>query len=624
MRAAYRLTTAFVLLGAACLPSDAARAATSITTYHVDPGRTGWNSTETTLTTGNAGGLQLQQSVTLDGQVDAQPLLVTAVNLGAAGVHDVVYVATENDTVYGLDAASGAVLLRTSLGTPVPQAALPGGCDNNDVVVGINSTPVIDPASGILYVMAYTYPGGVPTFQLHALDIKTLADRVAPVTVAETENIAHGENYSFNAAVSRQRAALLLSHGNVYAGFASFCDNAPSASRGWVMGWKAANLKPFVPRGLLDRRSSAPQDQFLDEVWMSGYGLAADAAGSIYFATGNSDPSGKSWNKKLNLSDSVLKLPPSLKGVQSFYTPTDPVWGQQADDMDDGDMGSGGVLVVPPQPGALPNLAVIAGKKTPILVLNRDNLGGRGLNQVTSAPSGSCWCGQSYFTGADGIGRVVTSTGQAVVVFNLQTSPTVALTNAVSTHNLNTGQDAGFFTSISSNGTTAGTAVVWAISRPVSVNPGTVSLYAFDPLSGALLYSAAAGTWPDGDANANLVPTVANGRVYVASYKQLTIFGLGTPSHKVALAQPAPSAPITVPGAPHVLTGTVAAETAHGFTLRLRNDHLQTVVRSEGARPGWLHAGATAKVGGDYAHGSFVAHSVLRAKANAALWADDK
>jgi hypothetical protein len=619
-----RLTTALLLFAAAGVASQPARSQTAITTYHVDQGRTGWNPAETVLTTANAGSLQLQQSVTLDGQVDAEPLLVPGVNLGTAGVHDVLYVATENDTVYGLDAATGAVLLQTSLGTPVPETALPGGCDNNDVVVGINSTPVIDRATSTLYVIAYSFPGGVQTFTLHALNIATLADRVAPVTIGETAKLAGHGTYSFNAAVNRQRSALLLANGNVYAGFAAFCDDAPDTSRGWVMGWHESNLKSLGPHELLDRRAAAPEDQFLNEIWMSGYGLAADATGSIYFATGNSDMSGKSWSKKLNLSDSVVRMAANLKTVEGFYTPTDPGWGQKADDMDDGDVGSGGVLVLPTQPGALPNLAVLAGKKTPILVLNRDNLGGRGNNQVTSAPSGSCWCGQSYFTGADGVGRVVTSTGQAVTVFTLQTLPSVALINPVSGPNQPDGQDAGFFTSVSSNGTIAGSAVVWSVSRPASTNPGTVNLYAIDPNSGAQLFEAAAGTWPDGDANANLVPTVANGRVYVASYKQLTIFGLGTPSHPVALAQPAAPAIATLPGAPHVLTGHVTAIGVGGFTLQLRDGRRTQVVRGETNRPGWLRVGAVAKVRGDFGQGGFVAHSVLRAKHSEAVWAEDK
>jgi hypothetical protein len=119
---------------------------TAIATYHYDNLRTGWNQRETVLTPANVGNLRLQKLVRLDEQVDAQPLWVAGVTI-VGGKHNVLYIATENDTVFAIDAATGAILLRRKLGTPVPKSALPGKCNTNSVVVGISSTPVIDSAS---------------------------------------------------------------------------------------------------------------------------------------------------------------------------------------------------------------------------------------------------------------------------------------------------------------------------------------------------------------------------------------------------------------------------------------------------------------------------------------------
>ena len=272
----------------------------------------------------------------------------------------------------------------------------------------------------------------------------------------------------------------------------------------------------------------------------------------------------------------------------------------------------------------MPHLAVAGGKNTPTLLLNRDSLGGHGNTQLGSAPGDSCWCGPSYFTGVDGLGRVVTSTGQSVTVYTMQTSPNAALANPVSTQSLATGQDGGFFTSVSSNGTTAGSAVVWAVSRPVDTDPATVSLYAFDPMSGALLYVAPAGTWPNSNANANLVPTVANGRVYVGSYQQLAIFGVGTPKRKAVLLRPAAPALVPLAGAPHMLTGRVTEVNSTGFTLRLRDGRVQAVAFGAGERAAWLRAGAAARVRGDFAKSAFAAVNLLRAKGSSALWEKDR
>ena len=177
----------------------------NVLTYHYHSLRTGWNSSETALTPATVGnsGLALQQTVPLDEQVDAQPLLVPGVAVKGQGTHDVVYVATENDTVYAIDAESGSILLSQNLGTPTPNSAPTGGpCGNNGVVIGIASTPVIDPAGGILYVITYTQESGAAVYRIHALDITSLSETVSSVVIAASQVLAdHSISYSFQAAV---------------------------------------------------------------------------------------------------------------------------------------------------------------------------------------------------------------------------------------------------------------------------------------------------------------------------------------------------------------------------------------------------------------------------------------
>ena len=140
---------------------------------------------------------------------------------------------------------------------------------------------------------------------------------------------------------------------------------------------------------------------------------------------------------------------------------------------------------------------------------------------------GGCWCGQSYFVDSDGVGRVVSSGGTVAGIWKVQTSPTVSLSLTAVSPSLPNVQDPGFFTSISSNGTS--NAIVWAVSRPINSQPATIRLYAFNPDSGSTmkqLYRSAAGLWPNLGGNSNLVPVVANGHVFVASNKLLKVFGL--------------------------------------------------------------------------------------------------
>jgi hypothetical protein len=514
-----------IFIGASAL---LAAGQTSVTTYHYDNYRTGWNQKESVLTPANvkAKVFGRQLTVKLDDQVDAQPLVVPGVLITAGnyqGTHDVVYVVTEHNTVYAVDVHTGTVLLNPNFGTPVSN---PLGCNNNGPNVGINSTPVIDPSSNTLYVMIYTQDKTGPAFRLHALDLGSLTDKVTPDVVAASHTLSNGTSFSFNAKYERQRSALLLANGSVYAGFASFCDLSANLSRGWLLGWTAGSLTPFPSNQLNDLQATDSGSFFLSSIWMSGYGPATDDAGNILFVTGNSDP--KTYDGVTNIQESVVKVSSTLTTVQDLFTPDD----QVSLDEGDVDFGSGGVLVLPDQPGSTPHLAVAAGKDGNMYFMNEDDLGGYSptKNNVLGTYSvGGCWCGESYYVDpTDGVGRVVSSGGSTVEVWKVQTSPTLALTQVSSSANLGGQQDPGFFTTISSNGNAS--PIIWAVSRPQNTGTGTLHLVAFNPDSGKTtmkhLFTTTAGMWPNLGGNSNLVPVVANGQVFVASNKQLRIFGL--------------------------------------------------------------------------------------------------
>ena len=568
-----------------------AQAQTSVTTYHDDAQRTGWNPTESvltpsTLTTTTFG---LIASVSLDDQVDAQPLVVANQVIAGQGTHTVVYVATENNTVYAIDSSTGNVLKTTNLGVPV---RTPLGCHNNGPNVGITSTPAIDVANQTIYVMAYTLIGGVPSYRLHALDLETLQDEAdSPITVSASHRLANGPKVKFTPTVQFQRPALLESGGNIYAAFGSFCDFMAGNSRGWLLGWNAGTLAPLEANEVTNTLKKAPTANgtnfFLSSIWMSGYGVADDGFGNLFFVTGNSDPSVDTYTGTTNIQESVVKMPEALTSVLDLFTPSNVFTLDQRD----ADYASGGVLVLPDQPDPVPHLAVAAGKDGRLFILDRDDMGGFHNPDIPAHVGiGGCWCGPSYYKGSDGVGRVVTSGGSKVETWTINTSPSPALTLEASSPALTiTSQDPGFFTTVSSNGTSSNTAIIWAIGRPTGTDYH-ITLYAFNGTrSGTtlpLLWSGSAGTWPNVSGNANLVPTVANGQVYVGSYRQLAIFGVTSPAAQIQakLQQPPPVPPQKPAGA--LFWGMIKSIDNSRIVLVLRTGELLQVDLSQALRAG--------------------------------------
>src|ERR1700730_6385132 len=379
---------AFFLAGSV----GAAKAASmAVLTHHYDNFRTGWNQTETTLTPQNVASPQfgMVAATILDAQVDAQPLVMPNQPITGGphpGTYEVVYVATAANTVYAMNAANGQVLTSRNLGPAVPW---PLGCANNSATVGITSTPVVDPINGTWDLSAYTLVGGVPTHTLHALSLADLTDKIRPVTFAASHQLSDGTPINFNAQYERQRSALLIANGKIYAGFGSFCDFS-GITRGWVLGWNANDLTPIAANRLNDTLTTAPNGFFLSGIWMSGGGPAADNFGNIYFATGNSDPYGTTYNTVTNISNTSAKVSPDLTQLLSKFTPSNVATLDQSD----GDLGSGGVLLVPDQSGPVPRLAVAGGKDGNMGLFNRDFLGSPvgDPNYVLDVKQiGACW-----------------------------------------------------------------------------------------------------------------------------------------------------------------------------------------------------------------------------------------
>ncbi|HZR28040.1 MAG TPA: hypothetical protein VFA71_04615, partial [Terriglobales bacterium] len=281
----------FRLAAVLLLASVSIFAQVNVTTQHNDLARTGQNLNETILTPANVNvnqfGLLLKAPV--DNQVYAQPLIVSGVNIGG-GTHNVVYVATTSNSVYAFDADTGAPYWHVNLGTPIANTDYGSGCVDINGNSGIVGTPVIDPAAGTLYVVNSLNNGGAFSFMLHALSIVTGADKTgSPVQITNT---------AFTPLLQNQRAALVLSNGNVLVPFSSHCDMG--AYHGFLFAYNASTLAQVA---VFNTSPTGSQDS----LWMSGQGPAVDSAGNIYFGTSNG-----SWDGISNFSESFIKLNPNL------------------------------------------------------------------------------------------------------------------------------------------------------------------------------------------------------------------------------------------------------------------------------------------------------------------------
>ncbi len=245
-----------LLLTGAAATAQAQNAA--VHTYHNNTLRTGWQKNETVLTTSNAGQLTLLHTLTVNGRITAQPLVVPNQSVNGNAPRRVVYVVTDQDYLYAFDGDTGRKLGSTQFGAAVPRAATPNNCGQSSSFIGVTSTPVINQQAGLIYLITDTYEANQPVYRVHAVSLSTLQDTVTPApVVSASASLLDGSQYSFNASVSHQRAALLLSGTTLYAAFSSYCDQGGLKTRGWLLGWDATTLA-MVPANYLTNLT-APQ-----------------------------------------------------------------------------------------------------------------------------------------------------------------------------------------------------------------------------------------------------------------------------------------------------------------------------------------------------------------------------
>ena len=566
----------------------------NVLTYHNDNGRTGQNLNETALTPTNVNAASFGKlfSYPVDGYVYAQPLYVSRVPIPGQGIRNVVFVATQHNSVYAFDAdgISPGLLWQVSFIDPANGVTTVSPFDDvlsSDIVpeIGITSTPVIDINSGTIYVEAKTKEVGDGSMhfvqRLHALDIATGAEKFGgPAVIADTiladdgsyvyvsgptvagtgDGSVDGVTVVFNALRQLCRPGLLLVNGVVYVACGSHGDISPY--HGWVLAYDAATL------GLVAAFNSTPNGG-LGAVWMSGGGPAADAEGNIYVATGNGtfalspDPGSPGYG------DSVLKLALTTGGfnVVDFFTPFD----QDILDAADADLGSSGVMLLPDQPGPRPHLMLAAGKTPSIYLIDRDNLGGYqqcGLtcdNVVQVLSDGTingAFDTPAYFNG------LVYYHGTSDVLKAFQLSGGLLSPSPVSQSNIPFGFP-GSTPAISANGTA--NPIVWTLQVDEYLTSGPAVLRAYDALNLANeLYNSSQVPADQLDGAVKFtVPTIANGKVYVGTQSSLAVFGRRSGSSNVVAAVLPSSRSVQV-GTPATAFATIinaGQETATGCAI---------------------------------------------------------
>ncbi len=497
---------------------------TDVVTYKNDRARTGQNLTESVLTPANvaAASFGLLRVLQVDGKVDAQPLYLSQLSVGAAA-HNVVFVVTEHDSVYAFDSDSGTALWHVSLLGSGESLSDSRGCYQVTPEIGITSTPVIDRSAGphgALYVVAMSKDASANYHQrLHALDVTSGAELFGgPTEITASYPTASGST-SFNPGQYAERAALLLAAGTLYTSWTSHCDQQPYS--GWVIGFDQSTLaRTKVLNVAPNSHDTGPA------IWMSGGGPAADAAGNVYLLTGNGafetslDASG--FPSGQDYGNSFLKLAGSgTLAVADYFTMSNEV----AESGADLDLGSGGSMLLPDLTdggGTVRHLLVGAGKDGNIYVVERDSMGrfNASSNQIWQQLNGAVpagiWSTPAYFNGFVYYGDAG-ATLKAFALTNARLSATPASQTATQFGGPGTAA------AVSANGTANG--IVWAHE-----NAGSAVLHAYDATNLAHeLYNstqAASGRDSFGSGNKFITPSIADGKVFVGTTTGVAVFGL--------------------------------------------------------------------------------------------------
>ena len=522
--------------------TGAASAQTSVVTQHNDIARTGQNLQESTLTPSNVSTSSFGRlfSIPVDGFVYAQPLYLPNLTISGKGTHNVVFIATEHDSIYAVDADSNGgsnatplwqiTLLDAAHGAASGATTEPYtdvGTTDTIPEIGITGTPVIDTGSGTMYVVGQTVENGKAIQRLHALDIRTGAEKFGgPVTIkASTPGSGNGSSggiLNFDPKWQYNRAGLLLLHGIVYIGFGSHGDNGPW--HGWVLSYDATTL---AQKGVF----CTTPNGIGSGVWAAGTGLAADIVdpinhpfGRLFVATGNGSYNATSpYNNTMNFGDDHIRfdLTNGALTPMDAFTPSN----QQALNEGDTDVGSGGILLLPDQAaGGHTHLLVQAGKQGVIYLVDRDAMGGYNTTdnivQELTGQTGGLWSVPAYWNN----NVYLWGRNDRLKAFSFNNGKLSATPTSVSQE---VSGFPGSTPSISANGAT--NAIVWSIqSDGYKANTPSI-LMAHDARNVATtLYSSSQNPARDNPGNAVkfTVPTVVNGKVYVGAQYQLSVYGL--------------------------------------------------------------------------------------------------
>jgi len=572
----------YVAAAACLLASMSLHAQIAVSTYHNDNSRTGENTSETILTPSNVNSTTFGKlfTVSVDGSVYAQTLYIPNVSL-SSGTHNVLYVATQHDSIYAIDADTGTIYWQVSLipaGGSTVNSSTDLSCGDIPTEVGITGTPVIDATTNTLYVVAKSKISGAIYQYLHALDIGSGAEKFGgPVNIAATypgtAADGNGTTLTFSARQENQRAALLLENGHVIVTWASHCDKSPW--HGWVISYAASSLAQEAVY------NSSPS-VYANGIWMSGSGPAADSSGNIYASTGNG-----SWNTS-DRGDTVLKLGPpanSSFAVADYFTP----YNQAALSSGDTDLSAGGIILLPTLASGKQLLTTL-GKSGTMYLLDRTNLGkycpnltpacsGADTNvvqEVTGAFSGywgipAYWNGNVYFGGGNG------NTGEAepIRAFSFNAGNSGLLSTTATSASAMAFNFPGPDPSVSSNGTANG--ILWGLDNShwnstCSNGSACQVLYAYDAtnLATVLYTSSQAANYRDipGTGVKFTTPTIANGKVYVGSVQAISAFGLlaGATPTAAAPALSSPSGTYTSAGLSLTMSDTTSGATIYYTT----------------------------------------------------------
>jgi PQQ-like domain len=502
---------------------------TNVVTYKNDLARSGQNLTESVLTPANvnAASFGLLRFLASDGKVDAQPLYLSG--LAIAGTqHDVVFVATENDSVYAFDANTGATLWHVSLLAAGETASGPHGCSQVVPVIGVTATPVIDlsaGAHGAIFVVAMSN-SGVDHQRLHALDVTTGAELFGgPAEIAASYAAPGGGTRSFDPGQYEERAALLLLQGTLYSSWTSHCDQAPYT--GWIIAYSETTLAQTAVLNVAPNGTGSGFAAAGPAIWMSGGGPAADSSGNVYLLTGNGafettlDASG--FPSLGDYGNSFLKLATAggSLAVADYFT----LYNEVSESGADMDLGSGGAMLLPDltdSTGTVRHLMVGAGKDGNLYVVNRDSMGrfsSAGNNiwqQLSGVLSGGIWSTPAWFNGTLYYGP----SGGNLLAF---TAASARFAASPSSQSATAYEYPGTAPAVSANGTASG--IVWAHENS---SPAVLHAYEAGNLSHELYNSSQAANGRDqfGPGNKFITPTIADGKVFVGAQTGVAVFGL--------------------------------------------------------------------------------------------------